>query len=289
MLGKFTRILLTTASLVLPLAAIAKAPVWKVSAGEKILYLGGTVHVLSDADYPLPKAFEKAYKNSSTVVFETNMSALQDPAFMRSMLPHLIYPQGQHIEQFLHADTSQQLQQYLQSRGVPLQSLNSYKPGMLSITMTMIELRRLGLAGIGVDQYFNARATRDNKVTGELETATSQIKKIAAMGIDKEDSFIRNTLQELEALPELLQNMKTAWRSGHTEQLGEITLSPLIQEFPDIYQSLLVDRNVAWLPRFIEMLESQDTELVLVGAAHLVGADGLLSQLEELGYTVEQM
>ncbi len=289
MLQKSARLLMVMASLLLPAAAAAKAPVWKVSSGEKMLYLGGTIHVLSDADYPLPLAFDQAYKNASTVVFETDLSTLQNPAFMQRMLPHLMYQRGEHIEQFLRADTEQQLQDYLHSRGVPLQSLRKYKPGMLSITMTMLELRRLGLAGVGVDQYFSSRATRDNKSIGELETASSQIHKIAAMGTGQEDTFIRKTLQELEALPELLHNMKAAWRGGHAETLNDITLSSLVEDFPGIYQSLLVDRNLAWLPKFIDMLESQDTELVLVGAAHLVGADGLLNQLEGLGYTVEQM
>ena len=31
------------------------ASVWKVSDGENTMYLGGTLHILSPQDYPLPE------------------------------------------------------------------------------------------------------------------------------------------------------------------------------------------------------------------------------------------
>ena len=38
----------------------AKGPVWKVSKGGQTVYLGGTIHLLSPSDYPLPEEFEEA-------------------------------------------------------------------------------------------------------------------------------------------------------------------------------------------------------------------------------------
>ena len=66
-------------------------------------------------------------------------------------------------------------------------------------------------------------------------------------------------------------------------------ITPLLKDFPDIYQSLLVDRNNNWLPQIEAMFDSKDTEFVLVGALHLVGKDGLLQRLEAAGYKVTQL
>ena len=41
--------------------AFADSPVWRVTKGDHVLFIGGTVHLLTQADYPLPDAFEQAY------------------------------------------------------------------------------------------------------------------------------------------------------------------------------------------------------------------------------------
>jgi len=57
--------------------AFAEGMVWKVSDGNNELYIGGTIHVLSAADYPLPEVYDKAYRDSDSVVLETDLSRLQ--------------------------------------------------------------------------------------------------------------------------------------------------------------------------------------------------------------------
>ena len=61
-----------------------------------------------------------------------------------------------------------------------------------------------------------------------------------------------------------------------------------LKEEPHMYQVLLGDRNRAWLPQVEALLSRPRPAFVLVGAAHLVGADGLLAMLKAKGYSVEQ-
>lgn len=289
MLPYLPRIFLLALSLMLPSLATAKGPTWKVSSGENTLYLGGSIHLLSQSDYPLPASLDKAYSKAETVVFETDIKKISQPSFQQETLHYLTYPDGITLDQVLDKNTYARLEKHLQSRGVALAQLNHLKPGMLAMTITLLELQRWGLAGTGVDEHYSKRAEANNIPQAQLETALSQVQKIASMGEGQESDFIRHTLQELESLPVVMQNLKNAWRSGDSQQLNALILEPLRAEFPLIYQSLIVDRNIAWLPQFIKMLHSTEVELVLVGAAHLVGEDGLLVQLEELGYTVEPM
>ncbi|QUM84774.1 TraB/GumN family protein [Moritella sp. 28] len=269
--------------------AHATSSVWKVSHGEHSLYLGGTVHVLSLDDYPFPAEFDRAYALAETLVFETDMTKLESPEFQNSMLSQLRYPDGQDLTQNLTPETYKMLAAYCESRGIGMQVINNFKPSMISLMLTMAELQRLNLTGLGVDKYYNSKAVIDAKELGKLETVEQQLAFIVGMGKGKEDEFIRYSLEDIKTLPTFMHEMKTAWRHGNRQALIDLAITPLLTDFPDIYQSLLVQRNNNWLPQIEAMFDSKGTEFVLVGALHLVGKDGLLQRLEAAGYKVTQL
>lgn len=265
----------------------ADSPVWKISRGDQHLFIGGTVHVLTSTDYPLPEAFETAYGASSIIVFEADIQELQLKDFQQKLLARTSYPEGQNLMMFLTEDTQNHFKQYLASRQIPMENLVKFKAGMVSITLTMVELQRLGLAGSGVDQFFSLRALNDAKEIGHLETADEQLSFIAAMGEGKEDELIAYTLRQMEDLPGLLQSMKEAWRVGDNDKLEELALKSMQEEFPAMNDLLITQRNAAWMPKIEAMFETDEVEFVLVGALHLVGEDGVLKQLQDRGYAVQ--
>ena len=267
----------------------AGSPVWKVTKGDYRLYIGGTVHVLGKSDYPLPAAFDKAYTLSQILVFETDIQAMQSPEFQKKVMANARYSNGGGLKEALSDATYQLLNQYLSSRGVPIARIENITPGMVSMTLTVMELQRLGLAGAGVDEHFNARAVRDQKVLLSLETVDQQLEFIENLGLGQEDAFIRYTLRDIKELPTIMQVIKKSWRSGDIDKMNVELLMPFKQDFPNVYNNLIVKRNKAWIPKLIEMMKSVEVELVLVGALHLVGKDGVLAELETLGYKVEML
>jgi uncharacterized protein YbaP (TraB family) len=88
---------LIVSALLITCSAHADSSVWKVSKGENHIFLGGTVHVLSPADYPLPKEFDQAYTASDVLVFETDMTALEKPAFTQQIMRTLSYRDGSSV------------------------------------------------------------------------------------------------------------------------------------------------------------------------------------------------
>jgi len=269
--------------------AAADSPVWKVARGGRHLFIGGTVHILTQADYPLPEAFEQAYGAASVVVFEADFRELQTPEFQQALLSRAQYPDGTNLMMFLTDDTREHLVQYLADRQIPMGNLIKFKAGMVAMTLTMVELQRLGLAGSGVDQFFSLRALNDQKEIGRLETADEQLAFIAGMGEGREDAMIAYTLRQMEDLPEMMQAMKAAWRAGDNAKLEEVALKPMEKDFPVMTDRFVEDRNDAWLPRIEAMLRTEEVELVLVGALHLVGEEGLLEQLRDKGYDIENL
>ena len=78
-----------------------------------------------------------------------------------------------------------------------------------------------------------------------------------------------------------------AWRAGDVATVERIVLKDLQQE-TQLYQRLLVERNKNWMPKLEALFSRKRPAFVVVGAAHIVGPDGLLTMLKARGYTLEQ-
>jgi uncharacterized protein YbaP (TraB family) len=267
----------------------AKSSVWKITSGDNILFLGGTIHLLTKQDFPLPAEFELAYQRADLLVFEVEPDIVNSPVSQQKFAQYAYYSDGTQLSDVLDTSTYQMLNNFLTSRGLLMTSFESMKPGMLAAVLTVVELQRLGLAGKGVDEFFSDKSRRDNKSQLALETIDDQFRALATLGIGRESFTIRHALGEAEKIAGLMQDIKKAWRAGDNQALVNVSLTPWMNRFPALYESLLVQRNNRWLPQLEALLATPAKEYVLVGALHLVGKDGLLRLLRQKGYKVEQL
>lgn len=270
-------------------SALAETSLWKVSDDDGYLFIGGTIHVLSKADYPLPGAFNDVYSQSQKIYFETDIEEINSSEFQKRMLSALSYKDGETLQSSLKADIYKRLVSYCQSIGLPIERLQNLKPGIVSMSLILLELQRLGLAGSGVDNYFHHLAARDNKPIGQFETVDQQLGFIVNMGVGQENELIESTLNEIKDLPGLMKQLKVAWREGDSKKLDDISVKNVRQKFPQLYKSLFLDRNNAWVPKIEAMLKTKEIEMVLVGVGHLVGSDGIINQLARKGYKIQQL
>jgi uncharacterized protein YbaP (TraB family) len=290
LLASTQTLLLCLTTLALPAApAWAESSVWRVSDGDSILFLGGTVHLLRPSDYPLPEEFEQAYGQADEIVFETDLAAMSDLATQAQMLSQLTYSDDRTLMSVLSPEAYSALEEYSAAVGLPIMMMQKFKPGMVVTTLQVMEFQRMGFTPQGVDAFFNSRALGDAKALGALESIEDQIGFLADMGEGNESEFILMSLADLEDTDEVMEQMISAWRSGDTDDLAEMFVADMRERAPALYESLLRNRNLNWLPQIESMLADGNTEFVLVGAAHLVGEDGLLDLLAEKGYQVEQL
>ena len=59
--------------------------------------------------------------------------------------------------------------------------------------------------------------------------------------------------------------------------------------YPELHNAILVDRNKSWVAPIIDLLDDRDDYLVIVGAAHLVGANGVPDLLSKRGVRIRQL
>ncbi len=283
----FTRLLLLTMISIFSVTSQA-ASIWKVSKGKEQLLIGGTIHILSKDDFPLPKEYDKAFNQAQMLVFETDMAALEDPAFQQLMLQKLMLKDGTKLSDTLTPATYNKLKTWVEGAGLSMAMLDGFKPQMATLTVTMLAMKKMGMTEEGVDAVYYRKASESKKRLGQLETAEQQANFLARMGKGKEDEMILSTLQEMESLPHDVQKMRSSWREGDLQGMYDILLKPMVEEFPALYQMILVDRNNAWMPQLEKMAKTPTLEFVLVGGLHLVGKDGVLAQFKRKGYTVEK-
>lgn len=270
-------------------SAFAGTPVWKVEKNGAHIFIGGTVHLLTPADYPLPEAFDTAYQQSDKVIFEANIDDMATPEFQTSMMQMLSYPDDQNLKLELSEETYLALSRYCTNHNIAIEGLMPFKPGLVSMILSITELQRLGFTGEGVDAFYNQKAQQDNKLIGALETVGQQLNFIADMGKGQEDNLIIYTLGEMKKLPQVMESMMVAWRNGDLNQLDIVGSNSMRKAFPSIHDELIVDRNNTWMPKIEAMFDTSNVEFILVGSLHLSGKNGLINQLKTRGYTIEML
>ena len=244
--------------------------------------------MLKPSDYPLPIEFENVYKKVNWLVFETDMDQLSSPEFQQKFLASMTLPTGQILADHLSAEAYAELIRYAANNQMDTAQLQRFKPQMIALIITLEELKKYGLTAEGVDNYFGNKAKADSKMVTKLESIDDQIRYISTMGANNESGLILQTIEDMEELPKVLNAMTTAWRSGDDNGLFENGIKPMLEDYPKIYQSLLVERNNNWMGKIEKLLAHPEEKFILVGALHLIGQDGLLQQLKNRGYQVQQ-
>ena len=269
------------------LNAIAETSVWKVSKGDDFIYVAGTVHLLPASEYPLPSAFAEAYRQADTLVLEAPLP--ESMAEQQQMLKSLQYPAGQTLSKQLNPSVRNELHQYLQSLGLPVAMVDNFKPGFVAMQLTLVEMSKAGLSGDGVDKYFLTQAKTAGKPLQFLETLEFQIELIAQLGAEDPNAFIKMSLAEAKDSSAMLKKLIKAWRAGDMDFIEREVLLKAKQDDATTYRLMFSDRNQRWLPQLQQMFQQPGHEIVMVGAAHLPGNDGVLQLLQQAGFTLKQM
>ena len=278
-----------TLSVILAVPAVCETSVWIAKTDSSVLYIGGTIHLLRESDRPFPPEYDSAYKASEKLVFETDLAALSSPEFQQMILAKAIYSDGRTLDKVLSAEAYGRLGKLCAEYGLPLESMNQMKPSILMVTLLGLELQKLGVDQEGIDLFYYGKAAADSKPIEGLETVEEQVEMLTSMGDGIENAFVVHSMDEMTELDELFDKMIAAWRAGDETSLLELFIKEMKGQFPKLFKAVLVDRNMNWIPKLQEYIVSPETELVLVGVAHLVGEEGVIAQLEKLGYEVEKL
>ena len=287
-LAGITLCLAATAAVVAAQTAPGKSFLWKVQSGSKVLYLAGSVHALSADVYPLSAAFERAFAASGTLVEEIDLAETESLAAAPAILAKGMYIDGRRFDSIVSKETAALVAARLKDSGLPVEMFQVMKPWMVMLTIAALEAQKAGLdPQLGLDKHFYDRAKAAGKTIVGLETAESQIDRLDKMSESLQEQLLLSSLSEADTARNSLKTNVSAWQRGDSTALEKTLLSDFTQ-YPAAYRSLIVERNQNWIPQIDACLTQAQPCMVVIGAAHLVGRDGLLTILQRKGYRIEQ-
>ncbi len=135
-------------------------------------------------------------------------------------------------------------------------------------------------SALGIDMQITERARTDGKPIEGLETVIDQLSVFDACSFEEQTRFLLDSAEDVPKLSEDLQDLIVAWRNGNLRALEKAFVEERAKS-PQLYDALLGVRNRQWLPKIEALLKEDRDYLVVVGALHFVGRDGLLALLEQ--------
>ena len=269
--------------------AAGVSSVWVVEKGGHRIFIGGTIHLLREEDYPLPEAFEQAYRESTSLVFELPPGSEGDGEVVLRMRQMGSYGADEELGQHVEASTLNKVLAWADDNAFPRKAVMKMRPWFLALTIAALEYQKLGAeSGRGVDQHFEARARQDGKPGAGLETVEFQLTIFSSLNDKLQEQLLLQTFSEAETLEQDFADLISAWKTGDAAKLQEYLFSDA-EKYPGLMEDFLLKRNRNWIPALLKHLEKGDRVFVLVGAGHLGGKGGVLELLREAGCTVKQL
>jgi hypothetical protein len=261
---------------------------WKVSQSDKSIFLLGSIHYLRKENYPLNQAILDAFDVSERLVLEIDLQNTPAGAAQRLTLEKAIYRDGSNLAQNVGQETYQLATKRAAELGIDMQVVQPMKPWFVALTMLAVKLQRMGLdPKLGVDHHLAERAKRDGKPTSGLETLEFQLGIFDQLSKREQELMLRETAGELERIDKNVKDIVESWLKGDGERLATLLLAGM-RQYPELQQKLVIERNRRWLEEIAKLVERGSNAMVVVGAAHLVGQEGVVEMLKARGFSVEQ-
>jgi len=250
------------------------------------VFLLGSVHLLSAEAGKLPPAVDSAFDRAKTVAFETSFDSLQKRGM--ELVMRARYTNGATLRSSISPAGVARLDTVLKSYGLTVEQVNGYKPWFVSVMLMQTVMQRANYqAQYGVDVQLNTRAHTANKAIVGLEPVEMQLGMFDSLSpADQEKMVLQSSGPDSSS--RVLAKIKDAWITGDVAAM-DVLLNEGLKDAPGLFAKLVTERNAAWLPKIEEMVKSKDDALVVVGAGHLVGKQGVLEMLRAKGYRVEQL
>lgn len=290
--SRFSRLLATPAILALLVCVAAaqtpKSFLWKVTSGSRVMYLAGSIHALSPDVYPLNPAYQRAFDAAGALVEEIDLGQAGLLSAAPLLMSKGMFQDGRTFNGVVSKETADLVASHLKNTPLAGDLIQTMKPWMVAMLLDTVEMQQAGMdPNLGLDKHFFDEASAAGKQVIGLETAEYQIDRFDTMPIPMQEQLVRSTIADIDAEHKDLNTIVAAWRRGDAPAI-EKTLLGSFTDSPAAYKSLVVERNHNWLPQLDKCLTRETPCFVVVGAAHLVGPDGLLALLQHKGYHVEQ-
>ncbi len=272
-------------------ADTAEHPVtmWMAEGASNRVYLLGSVHLLRERDHPLPRVIDDVYEDAEMLYMELDMDDL-DPLLMQATVNRLgMLDDGRSLRDVMGEELYAEAMAKAAELDLPLEMLDRTEPWLAAITVEQLALSRIGFnPSYGVEMHLLKKASADGKEILGFESVEQQLAYLDGLSLAAQRELLMQTLAESAGIHDIMDELILAWRSGDIDYL-EQTLLDDISGYPELYDAIVANRNRLWVDTIDALLEHGEDYLVVVGALHLVGEDGVPQLLQRRGVNITQM
>jgi uncharacterized protein YbaP (TraB family) len=262
---------------------------WKVAGEKNSVYLLGSIHLLRSEDYPLPTALDAAYDDADVVIMEVDMDDLDPVAAQTAFTTYGLLHDDRTLRDLMGDELYEQAATAAEAIEIPLEMLNKTEPWYAAMTIEIMMLNRIGFdPTLGVEMYVMKKAGDDGKRIDGFETVEEQIQFLDGMSMEAQREMLLSTLTESAKLSEMMDELIDAWRHGDVGFLESGMLNDLAKH-EELNKVLVTDRNMRWVEQIEGLLDDDEDYLIVVGALHLVGDQGVPNMLEQRGIGIYQL
>jgi uncharacterized protein YbaP (TraB family) len=258
--------------------------VWAMHGAKNTVYLAGSVHALPPEHAELPAQLERAYAASRSVVMEVDLDDMDPLEAVQFVTSRGTLPEGETLAGVIGAAGYAKVVKLAGTLEVPEAVISKLEPWAAAMVLTQFALMKTGYdPQLGIDMQLVERARSDGKPVDGLETVVDQLGIFDARSVGEQTKFLLESADDAPLLGDDLHRLIAAWRAGDLAAL-EKELDKERKTAPGLYDELLGARNRRWLPKIEALLQADHDVLVVVGALHFVGHDGLLELLTKAGH-----
>jgi hypothetical protein len=281
---------LTAALLVLGAAPARAEPVlWSLRDHDSTVTLLPSVHALPPGvDWKGPKV-EAALAAAEVIVFEFPQapSPSERGAVADRMAALGRAEEGRGLSAHLSPAARERLARHAPALGLDPARLEGLKPWYAQFLLEQAADRRGGARlGLGVEQALVAAAA--GRRLEALEGADDVVTVLSGYPDAESVRALEVLLAELDSPKRRTREhaLERAWAQGRLGPVIEAVEAQAAAS-PGVHDRLVAQRNRRWAEKVAAYLEGSEDVLVVVGAAHLVGPQGLPALLRARGLRVE--
>ena len=267
---------------------------WSVHKGKATVYLFGSIHALQDnMSWMDPRLFQ-AFDTADAAWFE--VSDLDSLPPLRGFDGPALAARPVLLNGLTDVE-KKQLKIIVNRYDWSLDELTHVRPWAMAEFIEELDRSGGGFSTEhGVDYTLFHRAKSLKIATGGFESNKLHYSYLYDIGVGKSDkdggtARLQHALASHFGTGEPGQDIGSLvkdWRAGDERALTGRVLRDR-KDDPQVDDVLLVKRNRLWVPKIEDLLKGDKTVFVAVGAAHMLGPDGLVAQLRGKGYTVTRL
>lgn len=276
--------LVITAAVAAPVGPVkhAKGLLWRItSPGLTSSYLFGTMHSTDPRVTTLPEKLTTAFNRSSSF----SMELIFTGAGIVHMAEVMFYGQTESLKANIGDELYEKTLAAFKSAGISTRDLDKKKPWAVIIALGSSQKSH---GAMFLDLKLQHQAALQFKPTYGLETMDEQLEVFDGLTLEDQVQLLKEALKFQSTSAEQMDQLMRAYLKRDLASLAAIsdkyqsTAGPAYDKLMD---RLLAKRNSRMLERMQPRLK-EGGAFIAVGALHLPGRKGLLTLLENTGYTV---